>query len=33
MTTPVTKDLSHECVDCGAEVGVECSYNCSTNWI
>jgi len=30
---PYAKDLSHECVDCGADVGVECSYNCSTNWI
>ena len=30
---PQVKDLSHECVDCGAGVGVECSFNCSTNWI
>jgi len=30
---PYAKDLSHECGDCGADVGAECSYNCSTNWI
>jgi hypothetical protein len=25
--------LVQECDDCGADVNVECSWNCSSNWV